>query len=225
MKDKAVVILSGGLDSTTLLYEVRTLFKTPNVSAISFNYGQKHSKELSMATKTCKYLGIEHIIINIPELGAFSTSSLTSKSIPIPEGHYEEESMKSTVVPNRNMVLISLAASYAISKKAQFLYYGAHSGDHVIYPDCRPQFVNAMGVALNICDWTPLVLDAPYLKLNKGDIVSKGLKLGVRYDWTWTCYRGEELACGKCGSCIERLEAFEEAGCKDPVKYEEKVVL
>jgi len=221
MKDKAVVILSGGLDSTTLLYEIRKILGSPNVSAVSFNYGQKHSKELGMAQKTCKKLEIGHTIINIPELGAFSTSSLTDESVPVPEGNYTEESIKSTIVPNRNMVLLSLAASYAISKRARFLYYGAHSGDHAIYPDCRPQFVDAMRVALQLCDWFPIVLDAPYLRLDKGDIVIKGTYLNVDYSLTWTCYKGEDLACGKCGACVERLEAFKKAGIEDPIKYKE----
>lgn len=216
---KALVILSGGMDSTTLLHDV--VDKKYDVEALSFNYGQNHSKELDMAAATCKKLNIPHKIIDVSFMGKeLLKSSLTSGAAAIPEGHYAEENMKSTVVPNRNMILISLAAGYAISEKKEVLFYGAHAGDHTIYPDCRPEFVQAMRTALSLSDWHKLELEAPYLYKDKGDIAAIGKALGVDYSLTWTCYKGGEEACGVCGSCTERLEAFEHAGMQDPIAYE-----
>lgn len=215
---KALVILSGGLDSTTLLYDV--ISQGYEVQALSFNYGQKHKKEIDCAKATCQELGIPHKIVSLNVLNELASSSLTRDSIEVPEGHYTASNMKSTVVPNRNMVLISLAASYAISEDISNIFYGAHSGDHAIYPDCRPEFVKEIQDVLKICDYLPIELEAPYLTLTKGDILSIGLKLGVDYSQTWTCYNGREKACGKCGSCVERLEAFEKNNTKDPIKYE-----
>jgi len=216
--DKAVVVLSGGVDSTTLLYDI--VYQGYETYPISFNYGQKHKKELECAKATCNKLGLEHKIINLNVLNQVAPSALTREDWEVPEGHYANENMKQTVVPNRNMVLLSLATSYAISIGADKLYYGAHSGDHEIYPDCREDFVNAMKKAIELCDWALIKLEAPYVNIDKGDIVCLGRDLGVDYSLTWTCYKGEDKACGKCGSCTERLEAFEKAGIKDPIKYE-----
>lgn len=215
---KAVLILSGGLDSTTLLYDLYS--RDFDIKAVSINYGQKHKKELRYAEQNCQALGIEHKIINASCLNQVANSSLTRKDQNIPEGHYTADNMKSTVVPNRNMVLLSLAASYAASKGIKQVFYGAHSGDHAIYPDCRPEFVKAMNKAFAVCDWTRLELVAPYLKKNKAQVLQIGLKLGVDYSKTWTCYKGQRLACGKCGSCTERLEAFKLNSSKDPLRYQ-----
>jgi 7-cyano-7-deazaguanine synthase len=217
MKEKAVVILSGGMDSTTLLYDIIQQGYEANV--LSFNYGQRHKKELEYARKTCDKLGLVQKVLNLSILNDVAPSSLTRKDWEVPEGNYEDENMKQTVVPNRNMVMLSLAASYAISINAKHLFYGAHAGDHAIYPDCRPEFVEAMQKAIKICDWNDVELHAPYLNIDKGDIAIKGKELGVDYSLTWTCYKGLEKACGKCGSCTERLEAFAKAGMKDPVEY------
>ena len=214
---KSLLILSGGVDSTTLLYDL--ISQGYEVEAITFDYNQKHRKEIECAVKTCKKLKIPHKILDLKILSEIAPSSLTRKEIKVPEGHYTEESMKSTVVPNRNMIFLSLAAARAISKEIPHLFYAAHSGDHSIYPDCRPVFVSAMETALHLCDWTDITLHAPYLHLTKADIVKIGTRLGVDYSLTWTCYRGEDLACGKCGACTERLEAFSEAGVQDPVEY------
>lgn len=225
IKDKkVVVILSGGMDSTTLLYDVVATYGCANTFAISFNYGQNHSKELEGAKKTCEKLHVNQKIVDISFMGKdlLFGSSLVSGSDQIPEGNYDDENMKSTVVPNRNMILISMAAGYAISLDAQILFYGAHAGDHAIYPDCRPEFVTKMQEVLSLCDWKPVKLEAPYLYADKGDIAVIGQHLGVDYSLTWTCYKGGEKACGKCGSCRERLEAFEKAGTTDPVPYEEE---
>ncbi len=214
---KAVILLSGGVDSTTLLYQVR---KSWDVYALSFDYGQKHSKELTAATLTCLKLKVPHKIIDLTVLGEIAPSALTRDNLNIPEGHYEDENMKMTVVPNRNGVLLNLCASYAIGVGADTIFYGAHGGDHAIYPDCRPEFVESTQKALSLCDWNPIRLEVPFLLANKAQIVNTGLKLGVDYALTWTCYKGKDKACGKCGSCQERLEAFKMNGAVDPIEYE-----
>jgi len=216
---KAVVVLSGGLDSTTLLYDA--VKKYDEVHALTVNYGQRHDKEIEAAILTCKKLDVKHQSIDLHLLGKrlLSGSSLTS-NIDVPEGHYADENMKQTVVPNRNMILLSLAVGYAVSLKADVVLYGAHAGDHDIYPDCRIEFIEAMKKAIALCDWHKVELEAPYWFMTKGQIVKRGLELGVPYADTWTCYNGREKACGKCGSCVERLEAFKENGVDDPIEYE-----
>lgn len=215
---KAVLLLSGGVDSTTLLYDLLT--QGFEVHPISFIYGQKHKLEVGCAQASCTKLGIELEIVDVSFFGGLAPSALTRPGIEIPDGHYEEESMKVTVVPNRNMVLISLATSFALSIGAHKVYYAAHSGDHAIYPDCRPEFLIQLGKALKLCDYEKVYLMAPYMYWTKSDIVRKGLELGVDYSLTWSCYRGGAKACGKCGTCVERLEAFKRIGEKDPLEYE-----
>ncbi|MFA5830514.1 MAG: 7-cyano-7-deazaguanine synthase QueC [Candidatus Paceibacterota bacterium] len=214
MSKKAIVVLSGGMDSGTLLYHV--LSKGYEVKAFSVNYGQRHEKELEYAKKMCVKLNVPHTVFSLPLSEIARGSSLTS-DIPVPHGHYEEESMKQTIVPNRNMVLIALAASYAISEKAEKVFYGAHAGDHAIYPDCRPEFAQKLGEALKICDWFSVTLEAPFINLTKGEIARMGKELGADYSLMWTCYEGKETPCGKCGSCVERAEAFSFAGMEDPL--------
>jgi 7-cyano-7-deazaguanine synthase len=217
MPSTVVVILSGGMDSTTLLYDV--ISQGFKVHAVSFDYGQRHNKELQCAVLTCHNLKVPHIILMLDVLGEIASSSLT-RDIAVPEGAYDDESMKQTVVPNRNMVMLALATSYAISIGADAVYYGAHSGDHTIYPDCRPEFIRAMDNVMKLCDWRRIELRAPYQRLTKADILEVGFKLGVDYSTTWTCYNGREKSCGKCGSCNERLLAFDVLGKKDPLEYE-----
>jgi len=217
-KPKCVVILSGGMDSTTLLYDV--VNKNYDVYALSFNYNQRHKKELLMAQATCKKLDIPHKILNLDILNEVAPSSLTRDEIEVPEGHYADDNMKLTVVPNRNMVMLGIATSYAISIKAEVLFYGAHGGDHTIYFDCRPEFIEALNTAIGLADWHKVKLAAPYSSCDKGDIAIIGKELNVDYSLTWTCYKGNEKACGKCGACQERLEAMEKAGIKDPIEYE-----
>lgn len=218
-KNKAVVIISGGLDSTILTYDA--IASGYNIKALSFDYNQKHRKELQYASKTCKKLGIEHKILKLDILNEIAPSSLTRKNWEVPEGHYAAEQMKQTVVPNRNMVMLSLAAAYAISNKADKLFYGAHAGDHTIYPDCRPEFANAIKETIRLADWHVVTLEAPYVNITKADVVKIGAKLKVPFEDTWSCYRGLSKPCGKCGTDVERKEAFLLAGIKDPTIYEQ----
>jgi 7-cyano-7-deazaguanine synthase len=219
--EKVVLILSGGIDSTTLLYDLVKQYGKENVHALSFNYNQRHLRELGCAKKSVRLLGVTHKILNLKVLGGIAPSALTRDDIEVPDGHYESENMKITVVPNRNMVMLSLATSYAIGIGVKKLFYGAHSGDHFIYNDCRPEFVEAMKVAINLCDDSKVELLAPYSNKDKGDIVIWGKELGVNYKYTRTCYKSGKKSCGLCSSCTERLEAFKKAGIKDPIKYED----
>lgn len=218
-RGKAVVVLSGGMDSTTLLYDVKHLGYEAH--PITFFYGQKHKKEMEMAYKTCQKLGLKYKLVDVEDLGDIAPSALTGGDVDVPKAGYDEESMKQTVVPNRNMVFLSLATAYAIGIEANWLFFGSHGGDHAIYPDCRPAFMKAMEQAISLCDYHILHLRIPYLSWSKADILKRGLELGVDYSLTWSCYEGGELACGKCGTCQERLEAFKEVGIKDPISYKE----
>lgn len=218
---KIVVVYSGGMDSFTVLH--KALSAGHEVYALSFNYGQKHSKELLCAQEVTEELSIPHKILDIQSISSlFTNSSLVSEQINVPEGHYEAESMKSTVVPNRNMILLSLAIGYAVNIEASEVWYGAHSGDHVIYPDCRSEFVEIMDKASSVANFQPVQVVAPYLQSDKVGILKDGLKMNLDYSKTWTCYKGLEKACGKCGSCVERLEAFEANKKPDPLTYQAK---
>lgn len=216
--EKVVVIYSGGMDSFTVLN--RALKDGKKVYALSFDYGQRHVKELECAASVCKSLKIDHKIIDISSINQLLAGSSLTDDIEIPEGHYESENMKSTVVPNRNMILLSLAVGYAVSVGAAQVYYGAHSGDHAIYPDCRPEFVQKMNEVCQIANYESVEIFSPYLAVNKAAILANGLDMGLDYSDTWTCYNGRTKACGKCGSCQERLEAFSENKMVDPISYE-----
>ena len=216
---KVVVVLSGGIDSTTLLWKM--VKEGHDVHAFTVNYGQLHKREIDSALYQTRMAKVPHEILVIPTLRQiFKGSALTDLGVSVPEGRYEEENMKKTVVPNRNMILISLAVAYAISIKADAVAYAAHSGDHTIYPDCRPEFVAAMASAVSQCDWNPPSLMAPFLHMRKSDIVKLGQALGVDFSHTWSCYKGGILHCGRCGTCIERREAFLAAGVPDPTQYQ-----
>jgi len=219
--NRVVIIISGGIDSTTLFY--RLIHEKKEIFALSYNYGQKHKKELECAKYNCQQFKIPHKIIDLTPLQnaqIFGESSLTSEKLAVPEGNYTDVSMQSTVVPNRNMILLSMAIAYAISLNASTVYYGAHAGDHAIYPDCRPEFVQKMQEVAATCHYYPIHIEAPYLFITKTDILKEGITLNVDYSHTWTCYKGKEVACGKCGSCVERLEAFANNNIRDPLKYE-----
>jgi len=218
MEKSALVILSGGFDSTTILYDVVNRgYKT---EAISFIYKQKNIKEIEGAKKTCEKLNVPHRIVDVSCYNDLAPCSLTRDYIEIPELHYTDPLQTSTVVPNRNMIFIALAASYAISKKIPELYYGPHVEDYDTYPDCRPVFVEKISEVLKVCDEFAITLKTPLLYMTKADILRKGIELGVDHRYTWSCYYSRDKACGKCGSCINRLEAFNEVGISDPLEYE-----
>lgn len=219
MKEKVVIIYSGGMDSYTVLN--KALHEGYEAYPLTFDYGQRHKKEIDVARHVTQNLGLEHKVIDITAINQLLQGSSLTSDIDIPEGHYAEESMKSTVVPNRNMILLSLAIGYAVSIGASKVYYGAHSGDHAIYPDCRPEFVNKMNAVSQIANYEPVEIVSPYLHQSKIEILKDGLAMGLDYSQTWTCYNGREKACGRCGACQERLEAFAENGQVDPLEYED----
>lgn len=214
---KTILILSGGMDSATLLWFLKA--RGDDVKCLSVDYGQRHKKELVCAKALCDRLGVEHRVADLSGLAPFlKGSSQSDVSVPVPEGRYDEEVMKLTVVPNRNMVMLAVAAAWAVSEKADSVSYGAHAGDHAIYPDCRPEFADAMDAALKLCDWHKVRLDRPFLHMTKGQIAKLGVALGVPFGETWTCYAGLDKPCGKCGACVERCESFEFAGVADPLE-------
>jgi 7-cyano-7-deazaguanine synthase len=217
---KAVVICSGGMDSTTLLHYMKAHLGKENVAALGVDYGQRHSRELLFANEQAKLCDVSFELANL--LGIrhlLSGSALTDSGVEVPHGHYEDESMKATVVPNRNMIMLSVAAGAAIARGFDAVAYGAHAGDHTIYPDCRPEFAEAVEKALALCHFTRIELVRPFVKETKGGICRIGDELGVDFSRTWSCYEGGEFHCGKCGTCVERKEAFEEAGVQDPTEY------
>ena len=206
MKD-SVIIVSGGLDSITLLYD-----KAETIAlAVSFDYGQNHgAKELPFAAHHCRKLGIPHITIPLSFMHRYFKSSLLDGAEAIPEGHYAEENMKS----------LAIATGIAESHGLKRVYIANHGGDHTIYPDCRPDFIQAMDGAATAGTFVNVRIEAPYTNITKADIVRRGTALGVDYSKTWSCYKGSDVHCGKCGTCVERKEAFLEAGVKDPTEYE-----
>lgn len=216
MKD-TLLVLSGGLDSTTLLYD----YADSIALAVTFQYGSNHNKrEAAFAKYHCDKLGIEHIEIDLAFMGKYFKSSLLDGADAIPEGNYDEDNMKSTVVPFRNGIMLSVAAGLAESRGLKNVMMANHSGDHAIYPDCRPEFVKAMTAAIEAGTYEGVKLVAPYTDITKADIVSRGAKLGIDYSKTYSCYKGGEHHCGVCGTCRERKEAFALAGVKDDTIYD-----
>lgn len=213
-----VVIYSGGMDSYTLLHKARA--SGYGISALSFDYGQRHRKELDYARRVCADLGIKHRVLSLPGLAGLLSGSALTDAIEVPHGHYTAENMKTTVVPNRNMILLSLAVGHAVAIAADAVWYGAHGGDHAIYHDCRPLFVERMNAVCEIANERPMPIIAPYLHQTKIDILREGLAMQLDYAHSWTCYAGREKACGLCGACVERLEAFAALGQVDPLGYE-----
>jgi 7-cyano-7-deazaguanine synthase len=208
------------LDSTVLAAQL--LADGAETRLLSIDYGQRHAKELQQAEKIADALGLPHRILRLPDLGPLlGGSSLTDDQVELPEGHYAEESMKATVVPNRNMILLALAGGHALSIGFDTIAYAAHAGDHTIYPDCRPEFADAMEKALGLADWQNLNLHRPFVNFSKEELVRKGNELGAPLELTWSCYAGREKHCGKCGTCVERKEAFALAKIEDPTEYED----
>ena len=216
MKD-SVIIVSGGMDSITLLYD----HKDEIALGISFDYGSNHNaREIPFAKMHCERLGIKHITINLDFMHQYFKSSLLDGAEAIPEGHYADDNMKSTVVPFRNGIMLSIAIGIAESNNLDQVFIANHGGDHTIYPDCRPEFINAIDAAATAGTYNNVKVVAPYTKITKSDIARIGKKLGIDYTETWSCYKGGEVHCGKCGTCVERKEALAEAGIEDKTIYE-----
>ena len=214
----SVLILSGGMDSVTLLYD----YQERIALAVSFDYGSNHNgRELPFAALHCQRLGIEHLVIPLKFMGQYFNSSLLSGDDAIPDGNYADANMKSTVVPFRNGIMLSVAVGLAESRNLKYVMMANHGGDHTIYPDCRPEFVNAFDAAARAGTYINVGLLSPYTHLTKGQIAKRGKKLGIDYSETWSCYRGGEHHCGRCGTCRERREAMAEAGIDDPTQYED----
>lgn len=216
MKD-SVIIVSGGMDSITLLYDK----KEEIALAVTFDYGSNHNaKEIAWAKVHCERLKIKHIVIKLDFMHKYFTSSLLEGAEAIPEGHYADENMKSTVVPFRNGIMLSIAAGIAESNGLKKVLIANHGGDHTIYPDCRPAFIKAMNEATENGTYVNVSICAPYTNITKADIARIGKRLGIDYSETWSCYKGGEKHCGKCGTCIERKEALALAGIDDKTEYE-----
>ena len=225
-----VVIYSGGMDSFTLLHHVRLEViprsqqaiptVTHSLTAISFNYQQRHKKELRYAARVCAEYGIAHKIVDLSVLNSLAHTSALTSDVPVPHGHYAAENMKTTVVPGRNMAMLAMAASYAEAELGQgdiaVIYYGAHSGDHTIYPDCRPEFIMPMMRAVSASTDNRVSMRAPFMDIDKTGILRRGLALGLHYTNTWACYEGGDYPCGKCGACTERAESFAANNAVDP---------
>jgi 7-cyano-7-deazaguanine synthase len=217
-KIKVVVLVSGGMDSVAALYHAQV--ENEVVGALSFDYGSKHNrKEIPFATHHCERLGIPHRIIKLSFINELFASDLLQSGGAIPDGHYEELTMKQTVVPFRNGIMLSISGGYAESIEANGLVIAAHAGDHAIYPDCRETFMKAMGDAIRLGTYAGVQLLRPFISLSKAQIAARAHELGIDFSKTWSCYKGKDIHCGTCGTCVERREAFELAGLQDPTVY------
>lgn len=213
-----LIVLSGGMDSVTLLYE----YQDSLALAVSFDYGSKHNaRELPFARLHCERLGIEHLTIPLSFIGQYFRSALLEGGGAIPKGSYDEENMAATVVPFRNGIMLSIAAGLAESRGLTKVYLANHFGDHAIYPDCRASFIRPMHEAILQGTSNAVEVTAPYTDISKGDIARHGKLLGINYAETWSCYEGGDLQCGSCATCIERREAMQEAGIEDPTHYKQ----
>ena len=206
------------MDSSTLLYD----YQKRIALAVSFDYGANHNaREIPFAQLHCQRLGIEHIIIPLGFMGQYFESSLLQGGDAIPEGNYDDANMKSTVVPFRNGIMLSVAVGLAESRGLQYVMMANHGGDHTIYPDCRPEFVEAFDATARAGTYVGIGLLSPYTHMTKADIARRGKELGIDYGETWSCYKGGVKHCGRCGTCMERREALADAGITDPTEYEE----
>ncbi|OWV74983.1 7-cyano-7-deazaguanine synthase [Rhizobium sp. R634] len=216
---KTIVVCSGGLDSVSLAH--RMAAEQQLIGLVSFDYGQRHRKELDFAAKCAARLAVPHHIIDIAAIGGHLSGSALTDNVEVPDGHYAEETMKATVVPNRNAIMLAIAFGLAAAQKADAVAVAVHGGDHFIYPDCRPGFIDAFQQMQNqaLDGYASVKLLAPYVDLPKAAIVTDGAKHGTPFAETWSCYKGGNLHCGRCGTCVERREAFHLAGVADPTEY------
>jgi 7-cyano-7-deazaguanine synthase len=220
---KSLALFSGGLDSTVLLTELKTGgYLGDRVHALSVYYGQRHVKELEAAALICGEMGVPHDVADLTAIRhLLSGSALTDDSVPVPDGHYAEESMRATVVPNRNAIMLSVAAGVAVAQGAAVVATAVHTGDHFIYPDCRPAFISAISQATRFATegFGDVSIQAPFIHKSKADIVRLGAEIDAPMADTWSCYKGGAIHCGACGTCFERREAFKLAGVADPTEY------
>ncbi|WP_417784105.1 7-cyano-7-deazaguanine synthase QueC [Terasakiella pusilla] len=218
---KAIVICSGGLDSVTLAYKMAHEHDLKGL--ISFDYGQRHKKETGFAQLCADRLKVPHKVVDITTIGALLTGSALTDNVDVPDGHYAEDTMKSTVVPNRNAIMLTIAFGAAAAQNCDCVATAVHGGDHFIYPDCRPDFINAFNTmqAHALDGYAKVELYAPFVHIPKDEIVRVGTALNVPYAETWSCYKGGENHCGRCGTCVERREAFYLAGEEDPTVYDD----
>lgn len=216
---KTLVICSGGLDSVSLAYKVAS--EQTLTGLISFDYGQRHSKELGFAAACAQHLGVQHQIIDIRDVGRQLSGSALTDDVAVPDGHYAEESMRITVVPNRNAIMLAIAFGVAAARQAEAVGVAVHGGDHFIYPDCRPDFIDAFQAMQNraLDGYANVRLYAPFVHASKADIVTEGARHATPFAQTWSCYKGGEVHCGRCGTCVERREAFDLAQLEDPTDY------
>lgn len=220
MTTTALVLLSGGMDSTALASELVVGHGVDNVQAVGIDYGQKHSRELLSAHRVARHLGIPYDVIDLSILADSLKSALTGDG-DVPRGHYAADNMAATVVPNRNAIMLMVAAGIAASRGLCAVYTAVHAGDHPIYPDCRPEFVAVASEAarLGTAGMGDVEVRAPFVNITKADIVTRGHEAGAPFDLTWSCYQGGSRHCGSCGTCVERAEAFHLAGVTDPTEY------
>jgi 7-cyano-7-deazaguanine synthase len=216
---KTIVICSGGLDSVSLAHMVAEEHELTRL--VSFDYGQRHVKELDFAAACAQRLGVPHDVIDMRGIGASLTGSALTDDVDVPDGHYAEETMKVTVVPNRNAIMLSIAFGIAAAQKADAVATAVHGGDHFIYPDCRPGFTQAFETMQRhaLEGYADVRLYTPFVQRTKADIVTEGARHGTPFAETWSCYKGGEKHCGRCGTCVERREAFHLAGVEDPTDY------
>jgi 7-cyano-7-deazaguanine synthase len=215
---KVIVLCSGGMDSVVALHWARREHEV--AAAVSFDYGAKHNaRELPLAAEQAARIGARHVVIPLRFMDGLFESALLSSGGGIPEGHYEAENMKQTVVPFRNAIMLSVATGLAESTGAEGLVIAAHGGDHAIYPDCREDFMRAMGDAMRLGTYAGVRLLRPFIAMKKDQIAAEGARLGVDFARTWSCYKGGAAHCGRCGTCVERREAFIAAGVPDPTVY------
>lgn len=218
---KTIVVCSGGLDSVSLAHKIAA--ERELVGLISFDYGQRHRKELDFAAECASRLGVFHQIIDMRAIGSQLTGSALTDDIDVPDGHYAEETMRITVVPNRNAIMLTVAFGVAAARQAEAVAIAVHGGDHFIYPDCRPGFIEAFQTMQDhaLDGYASVRLLAPYVQGSKADIVTDGVRHDTPFARTWSCYKGGVRHCGRCGTCVERREAFHLAGVDDPTDYED----
>jgi len=216
---KTLVVCSGGLDSVTLAYKIAAEHELTRL--LTFDYGQRHKQEIGHAALCAKNLNVPHLVIDISGVGAALSGSALTDDIDVPDGHYEEESMRVTVVPNRNAIMLAVSFGVASANEDLAVATAVHGGDHFIYPDCRPGFIESFQTMQNhaLEGMSDIQLLAPFVKRSKADIATEGVRLGVPFEDTWSCYKGGEVHCGRCGTCVERREAFHIANEEDPTIY------